>query len=247
MEHYDFDRSYIRWTSSRVHHTPRLRVDAVCRLTREGRTTEFFLGALCVGETMYAERDLIQMPAYEFAMICAPGDQFMIVKLHADETLNVVESHRVGDVMSTHDGKGAPLLELSVHTARNETVRELTNCADIREAILGDRRLAGCTEYLGEDGATQVGMEYPIKVCNVSHEAENWQIDAGLVLVPDLKAPSDLLVGKMRVGYLVYNAWDWAEVVLRRLTPEGGSDRRSYFTRSTRLKVRNRLYCVDPS
>ena len=245
MNHYDFNRSFLKWTSTGVNHSPRLRVEAVCRLMRAGKTTEFFLGALCVGETMYADKDLIQMPAYEFAMICAPGDQFMFVKLHADEALNVVEQHRVGEVMSTHDGKGSAVTEMSVQMAYLEKARELTAYGEIREAILGNKALNARTEYLGEDGQTQVVMDYPVKVCNVAHDKERWQVDAGLVLIPDMGTSSVLLVGKMRIGYIVFNDWNWAEVVIRTPKGQAGGAPESHYSPGRRLRVRNHIFCAD--
>src|SRR4051812_14343830 len=56
---YDFGRSFLRWTSTRNNHTPRMQVDAACTLTRNGRSREYFLSALCTGEKMYADKDLI--------------------------------------------------------------------------------------------------------------------------------------------------------------------------------------------
>ena len=245
MNTYDFSRSFIRWTSARISHTPRLQVDATCELTSGGETTEFFLSAMCAGETMYAAADLIQLPAYEFAMICIPNDQYMFIKYHADDQRNIAEVHRVGEVMSTHDGKGAPVMEMTAEMAHFGTVREVKGYDEIREAILGGKLLNAETEYVGEDGRTRVVLRYPVKICNVANDQRRWQVDTGSILLPDLAATAELPVGRMRMGYIVFNEWDWAEVVLRRIQADEDGSPGSHFSASRRLTVRNALYCAD--
>lgn len=239
---YDFGRSFLRWTSTKNNHTPRLQVDAACTLIRDEQSKEYFLSAMCTGETMYADKDLIHLPANEFAMVYAPKDQFMFFKWYAAPELNVIELHRVGETMTTQDGKGSPIKEMAVHMAHHPRVRALTTYAEIREAILGDKRLNGRTEYLGEDGKTKVVVNYPVKICNIAHGRERWQVDTA-VLLPDLAAKSELPIGMLRMGYLVFNSWDWAEVILRK--PGLKAEGKSSFTESRRLTVKNQIFCAD--
>lgn len=244
MNTFDFSRSFLRWTSTSNNHTPRLQVDAVCTLTAGGAAKSYYLSTMCTGETMYADRDLIHQPADEFAMVFCPADrEFMFSKSYADPELNVHEVHRLGEAMSTHNGKGSPLVEMSVHMAQHPAVRPLTAYAEIREAILGDKRLNARTEYLSEDGRTQVVMDYPVKICNVAHGREMWQVDTGLVLLPDFTAKSPLAIGLLRAGYVVFNRWDWAEVIHRPPRPPRGV--KSWFSATRRLTVRNAIFCVD--
>lgn len=253
---YDFSRSFLQWTSTGVHHTPRLQVEAACRVTRDGESIEFFLGAACAGETMYAPRDLIQQPAYDFLMICAPGDQFMFAKLHADEALNIIEAHRVGGTMSTHSRRGSQVLDMTVTMARHAASRELIDHEQVREAIQTGERINGQTifDLPGElGGSTRVEMTYPVKVCNVSHDVTRWQVDTGPVLVPALPATGDasaddaddLPVSRMRVGYLVFNDWDWAELAVRRFGAEPEPSGGSHFRPSERIACRHHLHQVD--
>ncbi len=243
---YDFSRSFIGWTSTRIHHSPRMQVDAVCRIVTGGTTWECLLSAPCAGETMYAPRDLIQRPPYDFVMIYSPAGEFMFAKTFADPARNVIESHRVGEAMSTHDGRGAPLAEMSARLAPARGVRELTAYADIRAAVLGSTRLNGQTEFTAPDGSSRVVLEYPIKTCNVSHAAERWQIDAGPVLIPDLADPAASGLSGMRPGYVVFNDWTWAEFARRRLTPADAVELGSAFSAPARIDgVRNRIYSLE--
>ena len=239
---YDFSRSFLRWTSTKNNHTPRMQVDAACTLIRDGKSKEYFLSAICAGEQMYADKELIYLPAFEFAMVCAPNDEYVFFKWYAAMAFNTIEMHRVGETMTTHDGRGAPITEMSVHMARHEHVRPLTTYGEIREAILGDKVLNARTEYLGEDGKTRVILNYPVKTCNIALGRERWQVDSP-VLLPDLAAQTDLPVGVLRMGYIVCNSWDWAEVILRQ--PGSTATGKSAFTESRRLAVKNQLFCAE--
>ncbi len=239
---YDYSRSFLRWTSTKNNHSPRLQIDAACTLTRDGRSSDYFLSAMCTGETMYADKNLIHLPANEFAMVCESNKQFMFFKWFAAPELNVIEPHRVGEVMTTQDGKGSRIEEMPVHMAYHARVRPLTTYAEIREAILGNKRLNGRTEYLGEDGKTTVVLNFPIKICNIAHGRERWQIDTP-ILLPDLAARAELPIGVFRMGYIVFNSWDWAEVILRK--PGKQPAGKSAFTESRRLTAKNQLFCVD--
>ena len=101
---------------------------------------------------------------------------------------------------------------------------------------MGDKVLNARTEYLGEDGTTQVVLNYPVKICNIAHGRERWQVDTGAVLLPDLSAKAELPIGVLRMGYIVFNSWDWAEVILRKPGKQGCDRRQCH----ARLKPLNR-------
>lgn len=243
MNDYDFGRSFLGWTGATNNHTPRLQVAATCVVADADGATEFFLSEMCVGEQMYAEEGLIHRPVSEFAMVCVPGEQYAFMKFHADEAADTMEAHRVGEAMTTHDGRGAPITEMHVRMARHARVREVTAYGDIREAILGCVPMNGRTEFSAEDGATRVTLNYPIKICNIAHGRERWQVDTGPILFPDFAAACDLPVGRMRPAYLVFNTPDRAEVAVRRAKAGGRST--SHFHDSRRIETANHLYAAD--
>src|SRR5438552_1528668 len=70
---YDYSRSFVQWTGQSKH-VPRCTIQASCRLrTGEVPEREFFLTHPCAGETMYADKNLIQFPTADFHMVCEPG------------------------------------------------------------------------------------------------------------------------------------------------------------------------------
>jgi len=194
---------------------------------------------------MYAERDLIQQPSYDFMMIYGQDGQFAFLKLYADESRNVIEAHRVGETMSTWDGKGAGIREMSVSMTSCAKARELTTHAEVCDAILADKPLNARTEYLAEDGESRIVLDYPVKVCNTTVARTRWQVDTGPVLIPDLTCPREVPVLRLRTGYVVFNDWQWAEVATRRIGPGRGPEEPSCFLPSRRLSARNSLYLVE--
>lgn len=243
MPAYDFNRSFITWTSTRVNHTPRMRVDASCRIIAGDQVQDFFLSVPNVGETMYAARDLIHRPPYDFVMIYSPAGDFMFAKTFVDQRLNKVEQHRVGEAMSTHDGRGATVTEMGVRMAEVKAA-PLPTYAEVRAAILGHTPLNGRTTWVSPDGRTKAIMEFPIRVCNVSHAVAQWQIDNGPVLFPDFARGAPWIAG-LRPGYMVYNSPDWADIARRRLTPDDPCEPGSQFAAPERVAVRNELLALE--
>lgn len=241
---YDFDRSFIAWTSTRVNHTPRMRVDAACRIVAGDRTDDFFLSIPNIGEAMYADRDLIHRPPFDFIMIYSATGDFMFAKTFADSGRNTVELRRVGEAMSTQDGRGATVTEMNVRMAPAPAARTLGGYAEVRAAILGFARLNGRTTWVDPEGRATAVLEYPIRVCNVSHASEQWQIDNGPVILPRFAAGAPWLPS-LRPGYLVYHAADWADICRRRLAPDDPCEAGSQYSVPERVAVRNELLALD--
>jgi hypothetical protein len=245
MPAYDFPRSFLQWTSTNNNHSPRLQIEAACTLEGSAGKREFFLTAACAGETMYAERDLIHLPASEFAVIYCPDGEYVFFKWHADPRLDVCEAHRVGEAMTTHDGRGAPIVEMRLAMAHHASVRPLAGYTEIRQAILGNRPLLAQTQYRDEAAGLTVTLDYPVRVCNVAHGRERWQIDTGPIVLPDAMPPSARPIECLRPGYIVYNCWDWAEVIVRAPRSASPYAAASHFSESRRLDARNSLYCIE--
>ncbi len=245
MSDYDFSHSFLSWTSTKNNHTPRLRVDAACALTDGNGRREYFLTTMCAGEVMYAEMNLIHLPAYEFAVVYSPSGEYVFFKYLADESRSLLETQKVGETMNTHDGKGSPVVKMKVDMARCRKTRELHGYQDIREAILGNKILNARTEYVDESSQACVTMDYPVHICNVAHGREMWQIDTGAVLLPDFSAAERPEVAIMRMGYIVWNHPDWAEVIVRNPKPAGKYAGKSHFSESRRIAAKNHLYTVE--
>jgi len=216
VNNYDYARSHLQFRSDRVNHTPRLQLDASCRLRGDaGQQREFVLTAPCIGESMYVATGLIHQPSFEFLMIAEHQSEYAIVRRHASADRDNVETHRLGEPMSTQSGVPARVVALDVYLATHRRMRPITTYEAFHDALLGNRPINGRTTYLGEDGKTQVILEYPAKTTNVGHDRPVWQVDTGPVLVPDFDAADPLQSGRFRLAHLVFNRWDYAELALR--------------------------------
>ena len=96
---------------------------------------------------------------------------------------------------------------------------------------------------VSSSGVTAI-LDYPIRVCNVSHASEQWQIDNGPVLLPDLAAGAPWLPN-LRPGYMVYNDTGWADICRRRLAPGDSCETGSQYSAPERVTVRNELLTID--
>ena len=242
---YDFSRSFLQFTTGRVNHTPRLRIDAVCAfVSPDGAARVFVLTAACIGEKMYAQDCLVHRPPSEFLMIASADGEFMFLKRHADAANDVREAHRVGETMSTHDGRGAAMKKIEIVLAPAARARRIETYAEIREAILGNRALNGRTSYLDADGRTRIVMDYPIVVCNIPHDREMWQVDTGRVLAVKHAASGGLTVARLAPAYLVFNSWEWADLAILDAEPVGGG-RSAAYSDIRRLEARNDILLLD--
>jgi hypothetical protein len=245
---YDYARSFLQFTTDRTNHTPRLQVDASLRLCgADGAEEEYFLTAPCISETMYAAANLVQRPSSEFYMIASRDDEFMSVKEHASSAHDPQRrALRVGEVMPTHDGKGARMVRLEIAMRRFARTSRIESYEEIRDSILGNHPLNGRSTLLAADGQTRIVMEYPIKTCNIAHDKARWQIDTGPILVAVPAADGGLSITCLTRAHLVYNAWDWAEMAASAVTPiEGTAAATVHYSDIRRINVSNELFCLE--
>jgi hypothetical protein len=238
----DFSRSYLRFRTTRVNHTPRLQVDALCALLRpDGTTRKYFLTCACIGEAMYVETNLIHEPVSEFNLIAAPGEEFLLLKRHAEARHDTRSAHQVGDTMPTHDGRGAQVMELEVALA-HVAMQPIESYHQFRDALLNNRPINARTTYKESDG-TQVTLEYPARTVNVSHERDAWQVDAGPIVMPRGEETTGTLeVARLDLAYLVFNRWDYAEAVLQDAPPDSNGNATKHYRLRRNLCCRNELF-----
>jgi hypothetical protein len=241
---WDFSRSFLRFTSDRVNHTPRLQLDALCRVTLPaGTSRELVLTAPCLGESMYVASGLIHQPPFEFVMVAEAAVAFAVVRHHANAADDLSEAHRVGEAMSTRGGVPARVTTLDVTLRRFSGVERVRDYDDFRRVLLADRPMVGRTSYNIGQGAL-VELEYPIKTGNVAHGMPAWQVDAGPVPWLD-SVDAELLVGRAGLAYLVYNDFAWAEVARRVPTPlRDGGPATAHYGAVERVVVRNELFAA---
>jgi len=240
IEHIDFGRSHLTFRTTRVNHTPRLVLDGAC--TMGGK--RYFLTCACIGEAMYLREGLIHEPVMEFNLIASPRDQFVMIKRMADAEDDVRSVHKFGDVMPTHDGKGAKMIELDVHLRPAEKAEPITTYAQFRAALLEAKTINGRTTFTDEDGSETV-MDYPCKTVNVRHDAEDWQVDAGPVLMPAGPQKGEFPVARLDMAYIVYNRFDYSETVIRQRTAIKAGGATNHYSLRQNLTCRNEIFVME--
>lgn len=212
----DFGRTHLYFSTDHSRHTPRLRIDGVCRVTPPGSAAvDFFLTCACIAEQMYVERDLIHDPVAEFNLIAQERGQIKMLKRCADARHDVISLRRFGEVLPTHDGQGSRIQRLDVTKVHHRRMTPLTDTASFRAALLGNQLINAHTRFTDPATGFAIEMLYPAATVNVRNAEEGWQVDAGPVLMPLARQPEGELVEHLDLAYVVYNRFDYMEAVLR--------------------------------
>lgn len=244
----DFGRSFLRFRTNRVNHTPRLNLAASCTVASPGQAPlTYHLSVACIAENMYLPKGHIQEPVAQFNVVQLPQAQFMFLRRHADAKHDIRRTQRIGETLPTHDGRGATLLETDAHIACFKNTIPITTYATFRDALLNNQPINGRTEYLDTDGKTVLTLDYPVNTGNVRHDQESWQVDAGPILIPArAQEPDGLMISRFDMAFIVYNAWDYAEVAVCDESPVGSDGTTHFYRRLIGMACKNELFlCQD--
>ncbi len=197
---------------------------------------------------MYQEKDLIQSPSCEFRMIASEQHYRMIKNYPSIET-DSDPTRVVGEIYQSFDGKKGKLTEIFIHTPEISRVDEIRDYPAFEEAFLGNRSFVGVTEFQNADDSFKARMEYPVKTSNIHPPSKGWQMDAGPVLYADFSVSSDPWINFLRRVYLVFNATNWADIVIHQPTPVLSDGKEvakvAAYDRPFRISAQNRMYAIE--
>jgi hypothetical protein len=142
--------------------------------------------------------------------------------------------------MPTHDGRGCVIRRSEVALRHFTSVRELRSDREVHDAMFAQLPILGRTRFFSEDGQTEVCCKYPVTLMNARHDDHRWQVDTGPVLLTDFSLETPPLVGTFRTAFVVYHAWDWAEIAIRQ--PQHGV---MHLGPPRRIAVQNQLFCAN--
>lgn len=246
MNDIDFARSFVRFSTTRVSHTPRLQLDAVCTLRDSTGERAYYMSCACIGEEMYQPSDFIHQPPQEFHIILAPGEQYMTLKRcpSADDDLRA--ANRINAPMPTSSGRPAKVVELAAEVARHREITPVRDYETFRDALLGNRIMNGRTIWRTDD--FEAILDYPARTINAGTSETVWQVDAGPILIPSEPQEDDLEITRFNLAYIVYNRLEYAEAAVRVATPiypkDPNSPRTSHFSRIIKMECFNELYAA---
>ena len=227
----DYSRSFAINTSAQdgvERNTCRTQLLARCTLPDDtGATRDFYLGKECIGEYMYQERGIAQVPTSEVCILFSAGDSSLLKKFvnHDDD---VIQAGEMAVPRKGFDGSYANWTSLRfVHGWRS--ARPLSCAEAVIEATLAGEPMVGRTTLAAERG--DAILEYPIPYVNVHPPDGRFQVDVGPILYPNPDSDAEWMVERLQLAYVMYNGFDTAEFALRvptRVTEDGPGESLHY-------------------
>ena len=220
----------------------RMPLDCLCTVRdgESGATRVFSLGDACKTEAVGAPRDIWPQPNADFIQVLSDDGWSLGIKTY----------ERVGRQIPFHLAERGLQPERQVarvdevyEWARTDVTRvaatPLTTPPAAVAAILDNARLTARTAW--EEGRYRVELEYPVKTVNANEVDDVFQPDTGPVLVPDLSVePPDLLAG-LQLGFIAFNRWQGAELLLRVPVEVGEGLSTWHYAEPRRIESRNEL------
>ena len=226
--------------------TCRAQVLASCALTdvNDDETYEFYLGKECIGEYMYKEDGIAQVPTSEVGTVCSRGDSSMWKKF-ANHDHDVIQSGPWDVRRKTFAGGYAYWTDLQF-ILKSAEARPLRTSEDITASIMAGEAMIGRTELRDAELGWKATLEYPVSYVNVHPPAGNFQVDVGPILFPDFASTEDLIVDRIQLAYVLYNQLDEVEFAIREPTvvADGQSAQTLHYSKVVKTAARSELFSL---
>ena len=218
MEVLDYHRCFAINTSARdgeERNTCRTQLLARCSIESKGadQGEEFFLGKECIGEYMYAQGGIAQVPTSEVCIVFGRKESSLL-KRFANHENDVIQAGPVDVRRKCFDGSYAYWTDLRFSLNRS-AARHLSTAEEIIDATLAGEVLLGRTTLVDAEGGGRAVLEYPIHYMNVHPPEERFQVDVGPILFPNFAATAGSLVEHLQLAYVMFNRLDEVEFALR--------------------------------
>jgi len=195
--------------------TCRSKIQACCSLTDQhsGECEDYYLCQACIGEHMYLDGQIAQVPTSEVALIFNRHVSKLMKKFanHRDDVIQIV---RQGEKSKMFDGRYSKCGELRF-VVPVAAARELETPNQIIDATLDAKPLVARTTLTSPDGRWQAVLEYPVDYMNVHPPTKGFSIDVGPILYPDFTVEANPPISMLQPAYVLYKALDDVEFVVR--------------------------------
>jgi hypothetical protein len=187
---------------------------------------------------MYQASDLIQVPAVQVYFVIVPDQEVLVTKRSVDGRVEERFDRQLGEAMPTHSGTPSVIQELGVIAPVAPRSTPLDDYDSIRTAAREGAPIVGRTTY--RTASRSVTLDYPVTTINIANGRPAWQVDIGLLTVPDPEAMADLPgaatpISTMVLASLVYNAFDRVELCEWAVQGESTQDRITVFAGNSLL------------
>ena len=249
MQLCDFDRSYVFTSSARdgqQRNHCRTQILASCELIHQetGESGKFYLGKECIGEHMYMEGGIAQIPTSQVWGIFSENITWQDKKFASHER-DLIQVAEVGEDIPMFSGLVSQLTECRFHLKRAQA-RLLRTPQEISEATFNAEPLIGRTQLQDDAGTWRSVLEYAIPYMNVPPSRSRFQIDVGPVLAPDFNSRASQLISRVQICYILFNQFEEAEFAL--LAPDSIGDppttQTLHFSQVITRGVSNQIYSL---
>lgn len=238
----DFGRSLILSGGADHGNAPVFWVESRCRI--QGPDAEVLLDyyqcGSCKSEDTFAPENLFLQPNYNFLPVFS-RDHAVVFRRYASATSG---ERPYRSVVEPPWGEVRPRI-------RTVPTRVLADGAAIAAAAAAAWPLIGQVSVEEPESGYRAILEFPIKTMNVGTDGTRWQVDTGPVVLPDLEAPRARWPETLRLAFIAYNAWDWADFVVEtptsRTSGGRGEGQVHHYSEVLHRETRNRLLAVDLS
>ncbi|MCD6350559.1 MAG: hypothetical protein J7M26_00460 [Armatimonadetes bacterium] len=211
---------------------PRFWVESRCFIEHEpsGLRREYFQCGSCKAEDTFAEKNLLRDPNYDFLPVFSE-EELIVFRRHAWCAEDYGETGREragwadgappppGDYRQVRPMKGHPVWGGIVPKLREAQARPLASAGEVIEATQAGLPLIAQTVLRDDASGVRAVLEYPIKTINCHPDRGLWQVDTGPVVLPDLTAPLGQWAPTLELAFVVFNTYDWVDVVVEVPTP----------------------------
>ena len=227
--------------------TCRTQVLASCALTdiNAGQTYEFYLGKECIGEYMYQEAGIAQVPTSEVGIIFSKGESSLWKKF-ADHNHDVIQSGPWDVRRKSFAGGHAYWTDLQF-ILKSAEARPLPTSDEITASTMAGEAMVGRTELSDPERGWKATLEYPVSYVNIHPPAGRFQVDVGPILFPDFASTEDMIVDRIHLAYVLYNQLDEVEFAIREPTivTDGQSAETLHYSNVVKTAARSELFSLS--
>jgi hypothetical protein len=235
MNPLDYGRSFVIGNASA--NEVRFWVESRTRLIddRHGTHEDYLQCGSCKSEDTFAESDLFQEDNYDFLPVFGPtwGLVFRRKAYLNEGYCDIRPAHEWWEGQQQH------LIE-------DADARILTTNAEIREATYAHMPIVAQVEITDADSGLRAILECPVKTMNTRRAQDDYQVDTGPVMLPDLLRHGRSADG-LRLAYVAFNVPEFADFVVEVPTRIGdgpAAQQVHHFSERVTLRATNRLLAL---
>ncbi|MFP6647740.1 MAG: hypothetical protein VCF24_29895 [Candidatus Latescibacterota bacterium] len=202
---------------------------------RTGTYEDYLQCGSCKSENTFAEKDLFQEVNYDFLPVFGP-QWGVVFRRQAQLEENYREIRPAAEWWNGQE-----------YHLQEGKARELASNAEILEATYTNVPIIAQVEIADTGSGLRAFVECPVKTMNTNRERQQYQVDSGPVMLPDLERHERSVEG-LRLAYVAFNVPQFADFVVEAPTVIGKVSATAevyHYSDLISLQTTNRLFALD--